>query len=123
MHVADLVDRVLLGLGFAALLLPVPVLAVDLDGRDLPGVTPLLEAVLLLLQLEGGWAVGRGIVLEQVARLGVEKLDYPLLLLLPLLDEPRLLGETLGATRPYLAVGGEAPVATLADHAVEAVAL
>ena len=47
--VADLADHLVLGLGFAARLLPV-----DLDGGGFPGVAPPLEAVLLLLQLVGG---------------------------------------------------------------------
>ena len=46
-----------------------------------------------------------------------------MLLLLLYLGELLLLGESLGVTRPYVDVGGEAPVADLADPVVEAVEL
>ena len=118
-----------LGLGFAALLLPVPV---GLDGGDLLGVSPHLEDVLLLLPLEVVKVGGRSAVMERVPRLGVENLQdrleavgmdlllldrHPLLLLLQL-GEPQLLGEVLGALCPLEAVGGEAPVIVPADSVV-----
>ena len=46
-----------------------------------------------------------------------------MLLLLLHLGEPQLLGESLGAARPCVDVGGAAQVADLADPVVEAVGL
>ena len=59
--VADMAGHLVLGLGFAARLL-----LVVLDGGGLPGVTPPLEAVLLLLPLGVGESVVEAVDLRDL---------------------------------------------------------